>query len=101
MHFNSGWSTYNHKLKKTSIIYQTKNKAEVDSWAEMFNKRDSNIHIRLDIHGEDEFLILLKRIQLLAKVNFVTKPASFDKTCMWTKRYVCHHGGRSKTKNIG
>ena len=95
---------HNHDLVKTSITYEyeTKKKKGVDTWADIFNKRDSNIHIRLDIHNEDEVLVLLKRIQLLAKVKFVVKPAFFDKTCYkWSKRYVCHHGGRSKRKNLG
>ena len=83
------------------VEYCKKTEDEVDSWAKLFGKTESNIHIGFNLETEEEFNRLFKLVKRLAKVNFVLKPSRKIKKCDWSKVYVCHHGGRSKRKQNG
>ena len=85
--------------KSNGSIYHCVNMDDIENWALRFADKEPTLQIRLDLSTAGEFESLLKKIQSIAKVNFLFKPIRMNpKKFAWRKKFVCHHGGRSKVK---
>ena len=97
-----GMHTHDLDTTTKTIAYCLKKENDVESWAPMFARKQTDIHIRLQLETIEEFDRLFKIVKTIAQVNYVVKPSRCNKKIHeWSKTFICHHGGRSKRKNIG